>query len=158
MKRLYALLPVLLVSVAACSSRTKETVIVQAPAVIKVERRAGLDIEVYDPVTGYIWEDVGVRIVEASHEWSGCICPTPLVDDFYYTDTQGLVLFDSVDLAHASVGFQLDPNGHAVMFPHEEEDEAIVVVEIWAPGMTSVFYEIDISWDDPFPVISLEFN
>ncbi len=158
MKRFYALIPLLLLSLVACHSNTKETVVVQTPAVIKVERRVGLDIEVYDPATGLVWEDVGVRIVEASHEWSGCICETPLVDDFYYTDNQGLVLFDSVDMAHADVGFQLDANGHAVMAPHEAEDEAVVLVEVWAPGFSPVFYEIDISWDDPVPVLSLEFN
>ena len=106
-------------------------------------------VEVYDPNTGFVWENVGVRIVQAEQEWSGCVCVNPIGEDWYFTDEFGTVLFNSDDLAIADVGFLLDAFGRAVMSPDVLEDEAIVLLEVYAPGFGSVYQEVDLSWDEP---------
>ena len=67
-----------------------------------------IEVEVYDPVTNYVWENVGVRLVQADQEWSGCTCTNPDRNDWYYTDEFGVAFFSPRDIADADIGFQLD--------------------------------------------------
>ena len=52
------------------------------PVVVRSSRLVSIEVEVYDPITNFVWEGVSVRIVEADNEWSGCICPSPYLDWF----------------------------------------------------------------------------
>ena len=143
------LLPVLLAAASCGGSHHHH------PPVL-TERLAAIEVEVYDPLTGYVWEDVGVRVVQADQEWSGCVCVNPVVDDWYYTDAFGTVLFGAVDLAVADVGFQ-ETAGEAVISPDPLEDEVTVLLEISAPGMGSVFQAVDLNWDAPTNFVSVPF-
>ena len=125
-------------------------------APILTERLAVIEVEVYDPLTSYVWEVVGVRVVQADQEWSSCICVNPVVDDWYYTDSFGTVVFGAVDLALADVGFQ-ETAGEAVISPDPLEDEVTVLLEISAPGMGSVFQAVDLSWDAPTIFVAVPF-
>ena len=91
------------------------------PPAVAADRLVSIEVEVYDPVTNLVWENVAVRIVQADQEWSGCLCVNPVVDDWYFTDRDGLVFFDSLDLAIAEVGFLEDSFGRAVISPHLDE-------------------------------------
>ena len=126
-------------------------------APVFLDHLASLEVEVFDPITGFVWENVGVRIVEVEHEWSGCLCPNPIKDDWFFTDEFGTVFFDSEDLGATDIGFLLDSHGRAVMSPDELEDEAIVLLEVFAPGFGSVFQEVDLSWDEPRVFVSIPF-
>ena len=119
-------------------------------------RFVAIEVEVYDPLSGYVWEDVGVRIVQADQEWSSCICVNPLLDDWYYTDAFGVVFFAAADLAFADVGFQ-EEGGEAVISPSPLEDEVTVLLEISAPGLGTVYQSVDLSWDEPSIFISVPF-
>ena len=125
--------------------------------VVHTARTVAIEVEVYDPLTGGVWQDVQVRIVEADQEWAGLIYENPITDDWLYTDSQGLVFLDEYELAIADVGFQLDEFDRAIIYPGVLEDEAIVLLEVYAPGLGSVLYEVDLSWDEPSIFVSLEF-
>lgn len=120
-------------------------------------RPVSILVEVYDPVTNFVWENVGVRIVEAEQEWSQCICESPFVD-WYLTDTTGQVLLDEFALAAAEVGFVLDPSGAAIIGSRSFENEATVVLEIDALGFTPVFVEVDLSWNTPDVFVAVPFQ
>lgn len=126
------------------------------PAPTLKARFVAIEVEVYDPLSGYVWEDVGVRIVQADQEWSSCICVNPLLDDWYYTDAFGVVFFAAADLAFADVGFQED-GGEAVISPSPLEDEVTVLLEISAPGLGTVYQSVDLSWDEPSIFVSVPF-
>src|SRR5690606_37988288 len=98
--------------------------------------------EVFDPVTNGVWENVGVRIVEAWNEWSDCRCPTTRPDEFLLTDASGLVYFAPEDIAWYDVGFAEDVDGRAVLGPGVHEDEASVLLEVWAEGFAPVFVQV----------------
>ena len=115
-----------------------------------------IEVEVYDPVTNFVWEDVGVRIVQAEQEWTGAIHVNPVVDDWYYTDPYGLILFSAADLAFADIGFQ-ESGGLAVISPDYLEDEATVLLEVSAPGFGTVYQSVDLSWDSPTVFVSIPF-
>lgn len=117
-----------------------------------------IEVEVYDPVTGGVWEDVGVRIVEADQEWSGCLCVSPYPDSFELTDRTGIVVFTPYDVASYDVGFPLDRYGRAVLGEHPRGDEARVTLEVWAPGYRSVYFEVDVSWDRPYVAVAVPFQ
>ncbi len=122
------------------------------------DQPVALDVEVYDPVSDLVWQDVGVRIVQGDVEATGCLCPSPLVDDWFYTDLDGLVYFAPEDLAFADIGFLEDNRGRAIVGSSFDEDEAYVLLEVWAPGLQSVFWEVKVTWDDPVAVISIPFE
>lgn len=115
-----------------------------------------IEVEVYDPISGFVWEDVGVRIVQADQEWTGDIHVNPLVDDWYYTDAFGLILFSAADLALADIGFK-ESGGLAVISPDYLEDEATVLLEVSAPGLGTVYQSVDLSWDSPTVFVSIPF-
>jgi len=123
----------------------------------EVPRPVSILVEVYDPITNFVWENVSVRIVEADQEWSGCTCASPFVD-WYLTDAAGRVLLDEFALAAAEVGFLEDGAGGALLGPGLHEDEATVVLEIDAVGFVPVFVEVPLRWDGPDVFIAVPFN
>ncbi len=126
-------------------------------APIAYDEPVSIEIEVYDPTTGYVWQDVSVRIIEVDHEWSGSIRPNPTKNDYYYTDKFGVVFFSPELLAVSDLGFLEDDRGRAVLSPDYLEDEASVLVEISAPGLGRVYERIEISWDYPRVFIQVPF-
>ena len=72
------------------------------------DRLTSLEVEVYDPASGFVWENVGVRIVQVEHEWSGFVITNPIVDDWFYTDSFGVVFYDSALLGATGVGFLME--------------------------------------------------
>jgi hypothetical protein len=129
----------------------------RATADVRLPRPVSILVEVYDPVTNYVWQNVGVRIVEADQEWSGCTCVNPRVE-WFLTDSRGEVLLDEFTLAAAQVGFVVDRNGRAVLGSRSFEDEATVVLEIDALGYTPVIVEVPLSWSVPDVFVSVPFN
>lgn len=120
-------------------------------------RLVSILVEVYDPNTNLVWENVSVRVVEADQEWSSCTCVSPYVD-WYLTDDTGRVLLDEYVLADADVGFQEDGSGRAVLGPRRDEDEATVVLEIDALGFVPVIVEVPLAWDQPDVFVEVPFD
>jgi len=138
---------------AACHAGESVDVIVAPPA----PRPVSILVEVFDPITNKVWENVAVRVVEADQEWSQCTCTSPF-QDWLLTDASGRVLFNEFDLAGAEVGFVVDIAGGAVLGPRSFEDEAVVVLEVDALGYTPVIVEVDLSWDNPDVFVEIPFN
>jgi len=122
-----------------------------------VPELATILVEVYDPVTNFVWEDVGVRVVSAWQEWANATYANPVVS-YELTDQYGEAFFDSYDLAVANVGFKEDGHGRAVIGPWEDVDDAIVTLEVYAPGFVPVFVNVAISWDQPRVFVAVPFN
>lgn len=120
-------------------------------------RPVSILVEVYDPVTNLVWENVSVRIVEADQEWSHCTCASPYLD-WYLTDAAGRVLLDEYLIAAAEVGFVEDAAGRALLGPGLAEDEATVVLEIDAVGFMPVFVEVPLRWDLADVFVAVPFN
>ncbi|MEY4673048.1 MAG: hypothetical protein RL148_832 [Planctomycetota bacterium] len=114
-------------------------------------------VEVYDPITNFVWEDVGVRVVSAWQEWSNATYTNPVVD-YELTDQYGEAYFDSFDMALANVGFKEDAHGRAVVGPWEDIDDAVVTLEVYAPGFVPVLVNVPVSWDQPRVFVSVPFN
>ena len=121
------------------------------------DRPVTLEIEVYEPASGFVWQNVAVRIVEADQEWADAVFENPETSDWLYTDADGLVFFDDVELAIADVGFRLDSFGRAVIGPGEFEDQATILLEVYSPGLGTEFFEVDLSWDEPRVFVSIPF-
>jgi hypothetical protein len=141
----------LLLPLSACSDCCTETVYEPPPRAVELE------IEVYDPFTGGVWEGVGVRVVQADQEWSGCVCVSPYADEFALTDRTGLAYFSPFALAAAQVGFVEDAAGQAILYPGAFENEADVLLEVWAPGFDPVFVEVPLSYGQPYRFVSVPF-
>ncbi|HEX5050609.1 MAG TPA: hypothetical protein VFZ65_02445 [Planctomycetota bacterium] len=127
------------------------------PPVAEPPRLVSILVEVYDPVTNYVWENVSVRIVEADQEWSGCTCTSP-TEDWFLTDSFGRVLFDEFLLADAEVGFLEDTDGRAILGSGTGEDEATVVLEVDALGFTPVIVEVPLRWTEPDVFVEVPFQ
>ena len=112
----------------------------------------------YDPQTNFVWENVGVRLVEADQEWSGRICSNPDREDWYYTDTFGTVLFSPKDIADADIGFRVDELERAVISQHRDEDQAIVLLEVWSKGFRPVLWEVKLTYDKNDVFVSIPFE
>jgi hypothetical protein len=137
---------------AACDHRYRE------PHVgVPSSRPVSILVEVFDPATNFVWENVGVRVVEADQEWSGCTCQNPNVD-WFFTDSTGQVLIDEFVLADSGVGFLEDRNRAAVLGARSFEDEAVVVLEIDALGFSPVTVEVSLSWDVPDVFVEVPFD
>ena len=128
-----------------------------APAHHDEPRLVSILVEVYDPVSNMVWENVSVRIVEADQEWSQCTCTNPY-EDWFLTDATGRVYFDEFELARARVGFLEDSAGRAVLMPEYYQDQATVVLEIDALGFSPVFVEVALRWDTPDVFVEVPFN
>lgn len=124
---------------------------------LAVDEPVSIEIEVYDPKTNRVWENVDVRIIEVEHEWSGCLCKNPKQNDFYATDKEGIVYFSAERLGTSDLGFLEDDHHRAVLSPDYLEDEATVLVEISAPGMGAVYERIELDWDHSRVFISIPF-
>ena len=145
------LLAPLLLAVACAPEHHDAHVVVPSP------RPVSIQVEVYDPATNFVWENVSVRVMEADQEWSGLTYSSPYTD-WYLTDRDGLVYFDEYLLADATVGFPEDPSGAAMIGPRSFEDEASVWLEISADGFTAVIVEVMLTWDQPDMFVSVPFN
>ena len=142
-----------LVAVTACGGHVHPVV---APA--PLPREVFLEIEVYDPVTNFVWEGVDVRIVEGALEWSGLTIRNPDPNAWYVTDSFGTVLFDPIDVADARIGFVEDNFGNALLEPDFDRDEAWVLVEVHAPGFPTVLMDVQLTWDANDVFISIPFG
>jgi hypothetical protein len=120
-------------------------------------RLVSILVEVYDPVTNLVWENVSVRIAEADQEWCGCTYASPF-DDWYLTDATGRVLLDEFLLADAQVGFLEDSDGRAVVGAELDRDEVLVVLQVEAPGFTPVVVEVPLNWETPDVFVEVPFN
>ncbi|MCA8963685.1 MAG: hypothetical protein H6838_13745 [Planctomycetes bacterium] len=148
--RLFLIAPLLL---AACGHTHNEGHVHTPPP----PRLVSILVEVYDPVTNFVWENVSVRIVEADQEWSQCTCTNPY-EDWFLTDSSGRVYFDEYELARAQVGFLEDGAGRAILAPASYEDQATVVLEIDALGFSPVIVEVPLSWDTPDVFVEVPFE
>ncbi len=119
---------------------------------------AEIEVEVYDPVSNGVWEGVGVRVVEAYQEWSGCICGTTRPNLFLTTDRNGLVYLSPTVLAEFDVGFALDTGGRAILSPRFDADQAVVTLEVFADGFQSVLVDVPLSWDQPYAFVAVPFE
>lgn len=151
--RLASLATSALLLLAACHGHGHTKVVV-SPA----PRHVWLTVEVYDPVTNYVWEGVSVRIVEGEMEWSGCICRNPDPDDWRLTDDRGIVEYSPADLADAGIGFMEDASGLAILTPHPDEDEAYVQLELAAKGFENLLVDVKLTWDEPDVFVSVPFE
>ena len=151
------ILPVLLLAVlaSACHRHRRATVVVQSQP---QPRTVSIEVEVYDPISGFVWQDVGVRVVEAYNEWSDCLCENPKFDDYYFTNSSGLVFLSEFDLAFAEVGFIEDSSQRALLEPGTSADEAVVTLEISALTFDTVYVDVPLSWDDPNVFVSVPFE
>jgi hypothetical protein len=120
-------------------------------------RPVSIEVEVYDPATNLVWENVSVRVVEADQEWSRCTCASPY-EDWFLTDASGRVFLDEFVLADAEVGFLEDGDGGAVLEPHSRSDEATVVLEIAGEGFASVIVEVPLRWSRPDVFVEVPFE
>ena len=80
----------------ACSSKHHHH-----PPEHRTPRLVSIEVEVYDPVTNQVWQDVGVRIVEAEQEWARRTFVNNDPDAWYLTDENGVVYFAPRDRALA---------------------------------------------------------
>lgn len=145
--------PALLLVLAACGGGSEDDPPVQTVGPVPVS----ILVEVYDPVTNFVWQNVGVRIVEADQEWAGWIYSNPY-EDWYLTDSAGQILLTEYDLAMADVGFRQDANGRALLYPGGFEDQATVLLEVWADGFLPVFVEVDLCWCQPDVFVAVPFG
>ena len=122
-----------------------------------VDHPVSIEIEVYDPATNYVWENVSVRIIEIEHEWSNCVCPNPTQNDFYETDKFGIVYFSPENLGFSDLGFLIDDLDRAILSPDEFEDEATVLIEISAPGMGAIYERLELTWENSRLFVSVPF-
>jgi hypothetical protein len=152
--RLPLLLSCLLLSAAACDCDDEYY---PPPPPPPAPRLVSILVEVYDPVTNFVWENVSVRVVEAYQEWSACICISPYADE-YLTDSTGRVLLDEYVLAFAEVGFLLDANGLAVLGSGFDEDQATVLIEVSAEGFVPVYVDVPLTWDQPDVFVEVPFQ
>ena len=120
-------------------------------------RLVSILVEVYDPATNQLWENVGVRVVQAAQEWSNCVCVSPFVQ-WHLTGSTGQVLIDEIQLAAAQVGFLEDGSGRAVLGPYDYEDQATVLLEVGAVGFPSVFVNVELHWGAPDVFVAVPFN
>ncbi len=152
MRSCLSTLPLFLLLACHSSSHDDHLVPVPVPA---LPRPVAIEVEVYDPLSGYVWEDMGVRIVEAEVEATGCFCFSPYPDDWYYSDAYGLVYFAPLDISYADVGFVENAYQEAVLLPDVDGDEALVILEIWAPGFLPVEVEVYLDWTQPEAFVSI---
>ncbi len=143
---------ILLLSTFACSGGHGH-----GPASVQVVRPVSILVEVFDPTTNFVWENVSVRVVEAEQEWSQCTCVSPF-EDWFLTDTTGQVLFDEFTLAAEQVGFVQDGAGAAVLGSRRFEDQATVTLEIDAVGFSPVFIDVPLSYGQPDVFVQVPFQ
>jgi hypothetical protein len=149
---MFALKYLCLVLFAMVGCTERKTTVLVLPAELEP---VALEVEVYDPVTNFVWENVAVRIVEAEVSGAGGTFTNIFPDDWYFSDQNGLVFFDSYIFADAQVGFLIDALGQAVL---DVGETARVVVELDALGFTSVVVEVFLTWDQPQLFVSVPFN
>ena len=151
-------LNVLVLVVVACLSTACHYGHGDDPVRFEHNRLVAIEVEVYDPQTNFVWENVGVRLVQANQEWSGCVCTNPERDDWYYTDAFGSVVFSPKRIADADIGFKVDEIGEAIISQPPAEDEAIVLIEVWAENFKPVLREVRLTYDQNDVFVSIPFE
>jgi hypothetical protein len=144
------LLGLLLLTLGACHHREDTTVVLAAE-----DRPVAIELEIYDPTTNFVWENVAVRVVEAEVDGAGMGYANIIPDQWFFSDQNGLVFLDSFVFADAQIGFLLNGAGQAVL---EFAEGARVVLEVDALGFTAVFVEVVLSWDQPQVFVSVPFS
>lgn len=137
----------------ACGGGGGRRATVQVPP----PRPVSILVEVYDPVTNFVWQDVSVRVVESYQEWAGVTYPSPYAD-IYLTDATGRVFLDEYQLAFVEVGFVEDGNQRALLAPDLAQDEAVVTLEISGEGFVPVYVDVPLSWSQPDVFVEVPFN
>ena len=120
-------------------------------------RPVSILVEVYDPITNLVWENVSVRVVESYQEHADVWIPSPY-QDWYLTDASGRVLLDEYILAYAEVGFVEDATGRALLRANGFQDDATVTLESDALGFTPVLVDVPVRWDQPDVFVEVPFN
>lgn len=120
-------------------------------------RPASILVEVFDPTTNLVWQNVSVRVAQSTQEWCGCTYVSSVPQSFL-TDANGRVLLDEFALADVQVGFQQDEVGRAVLAPFAGADEAVVVLEVFAVGFATVVVSVPVSWFDADVFVSVPFH
>jgi len=151
--RALALPTCLLALLSACGGGGGRRATVQVPA----PRPVSILVEVYDPVTNFVWQDVSVRVVESYQEWAGVVFPSPYAD-IYLTDATGRVFLDEYELAFVEVGFVEDGNDRAMLSSDRLQDQATVTLEISGDGFVPVYVDVPLSWDQPDVFVEVPFN
>lgn len=146
---------ILCLAMFACTARHEEVVVVTPPQ--PQPRLVSIEVEAYDPVTNLVWENVGIRIVDGTLEWSGLTIENIDPNAWEYTDSFGTVFFDEFEIAEAEIGFVEDAAGRAVIEPELGADEAIVRIELSAPGFQTVQVDVQLDWDRPDVFVSVPF-
>ena len=116
--------------------------------------------QVIDPISNFLLENVEVRVIEAFNERLGVtqVNPDPGGATAMFTDSLGLVFFDEFTLAAADVGFIEDSEGRAMLEPFDDSDQAIVTLEVSAPGFSTVLVDVPLSWEQPDGFVPVPFN
>ena len=149
-------LTVLLASTALMSCNRSRTSGVDVD--LTVDRTVFLEVEVFDPNTNLVWENVGVRLVDSFQDWNNSTTVSPFVDDFEFTDRDGVVLFTPEIIASYQVGFREDDFDRAILGSRSYEDTASVTLEVFAPGFAPVIATVRLTFDEPDVFISVPFN
>ena len=145
-------LPLLLLTLiqAACSDHD------DSPAPVANPRPVSLQVEVYDPESNLVWENMGVQIVQSENEWSNCLCPSQN-EVLLFTDATGSAFFSPRHIALAQVGFQEDIYGRALLGPAGHEDEAVVTIEVGHPDLGFLYFPVLLSYAEPDVFVSVPF-
>lgn len=143
----------LAVLLSACGGGGGRRATVQVPP----PRPVSILVEVYDPVTNFVWQDVSVRVVESYQEWAAVTFPSPYAD-IYLTDAVGRVFLDEYELAYVEVGFVKDANDRALLSSDLSQDEAVVTLEISGDGFVPVYVDVPLSWNQPDVFVEVPFN
>lgn len=121
-------------------------------------RSVSIEVEVFDPNTSQVWQDVDVRIVEALVEESGVNRVNPNPTDTIRTDRDGLAFFSAHRVGDADVGFVRSSSGRALLERASSRDEAVVTLEVSAANFTSVMRDVRITWSRPNAFVSIPFE
>lgn len=128
------------------------------PASVRLSPRpVTLQVEVYDPATNFVWQGLGISVIEADHEWSGCKC-SAAQDIVVYTDDVGTAFFSSTLLADVEVGFREDLYSRAVLGPGSDEDEVVITIEVGDPSLGYVYFDVPIDFSKPEVFVSVPFS
>lgn len=154
-RRTLALSSCLFALLSACGGGGGRRANVQVPP--SPARPVSILVEVYDPVTNFVWQDVSVRVVESYQEWAAVTFPSPYAD-IYLTDATGRVFLDEYQLAFVEVGFVEDGNDRAMLSSDLAQDEAVVTLEISGNGFVPVYVDVPLSWNQPDVFVEVPFN
>ncbi|MFQ5503372.1 MAG: hypothetical protein ACE5F1_01085 [Planctomycetota bacterium] len=125
---------------AGCRGR-REVVVVEPPIHFAT---VSMDLTVVDQFL-LPYEGLEVRLLEAWQEGTNSIHEGFGPHSIAFSDSQGRVSFDPVDMAESGLGFLVDSaTGDAVLSSHSSEDEALLTVLVGSPSVG--WFEIDVAF------------